>query len=71
MVFDVFHDGTRSTVTEQGRFSKGVPIERLYEQIDDAVRLGPAVCAVASVAFADGTTWAPSHDGAATGTTLR
>lgn len=64
VVFDVLHDGTHTIVTERGRFSKGVPIDRFYDSVDGAETDGPAACRVASVAYADGTTWAPAptHD---------
>jgi len=60
VVFDVFHDGTHTIETEHGHFSKGVPIERLYESVDGAYTDGPAACSVTSVSYADGTTWTPA-----------
>ena len=71
VVFDVLRDRAHSTVTERGRFSKGVPIEHLFDDYSGTGSEGPAVCTVAAVTFADGTTWTPPANGAATDTTLR
>jgi hypothetical protein len=71
VTFDVLRDGTHSTVTERGHFSKGVPIEHFFDEYNGSGSQGPAVCTVAAVTFADGSTWTPPANGAATDTTLR
>ena len=59
VTFDVLRDGTHSTVTERGHFSKGVPIEHFFDEYNGSGSQGPAVCTVAAVTFADGSTWTP------------
>ena len=56
VTFDVTHDGTHATVTDSGRFSKGVAIEHSYDGVAGAYG-SPAVCSVTAVTFADGRRW--------------
>jgi hypothetical protein len=70
VTFDVTHDGAHTVVIDRGRFSKGVPIERLYDAVTGAYGGGSAECAVAAITFADGRRWT-APGGTTTAATLR
>lgn len=55
--FDVVHDGTHTTVTDRGRFTKGVPIEHFFDDYTGAFAGGEASCSVKAITFADGRRW--------------
>jgi hypothetical protein len=57
VAFDVVHDGMRTTVLDRGRFSKGVPIEHIFDDVSGTYGDGGAVCTVTAVTFADGRRW--------------
>ncbi len=57
VAFDVTHDGTHTIVTDRGRFSKGVPIEHLFDDFTGTFGDGPSACSVATITFADGHRW--------------
>jgi hypothetical protein len=58
VTFDVTHAGAHTTVTDRGRFSKGVAIEHwFYDDFADGYSRSPDVCAVAAITFADGRRW--------------
>ena len=57
VTFDVLHDGAHTIVKDRGRFTKGVPIERLFDDLSGTDGSGPNVCTVAAVTFADGRRW--------------
>jgi len=62
--FDVTHNGTHTIVMDRGRFSKGVPIERIFDLDFTAGRAGGKdVCAVVAVTYADGHRWLASDGG--------
>ena len=65
VTFDVLHDGTHTSVTDYGRFTKGVPIEHRFDYFGGGYGDGSAVCTVAAVTFADGTSWSAPRGGAA------
>jgi hypothetical protein len=68
--FDVTHDGARTTIVDRGRFSTGVPIEHLFDDLAGTDGSGNVVCSVRSITYADGHRWvAPAS--AATDTALR
>lgn len=71
VTFDVARDGTHTLVTDRGRFSKGVQIDRLFDGGGDAYSAGAASCSVAAVTFADGRHWNAPGGSAATAATLR
>ncbi|HZX67416.1 MAG TPA: hypothetical protein VFE70_00965 [Candidatus Elarobacter sp.] len=71
VTFDLSHDGAHSTVTDRGRFSKGVPIERLFDGLGSTDGGGVAACAVVSVTFADGHRWTAPAGEAGNSATLR
>jgi len=60
VTFDVVHDGTRTTVIDRGRFSKGAPIEHIFDDVTGTYGDGGAVCTVKAVTFADGRRWTAS-----------
>jgi hypothetical protein len=55
--FDVVHDGTHTTVTDRGRFTKNVPIEHFFDDYTGAFGGGDASCSVKAITFADGRRW--------------
>jgi hypothetical protein len=57
VTFDVTHDGMRGIVTDRGIFSKGVLIEKLYDNFTGMYGIDGAACAVTAVTFADGRRW--------------
>jgi hypothetical protein len=57
VTFNVTHDAENTVVTDRGRFSKGVPIEHLFDAFSGTYDDGPATCAVAAITFADGHRW--------------
>jgi hypothetical protein len=57
VAFDVTHDGTHTIVTDRGRFSRGVPIEHLFDSSMGTYGGGSADCSVASITYADGRRW--------------
>jgi hypothetical protein len=71
VTFDVTHDGAHAIVVDRGRFSKGVPIEHLFDDFTGTYGAGPAACAIAAITFADGRRWSASGGGATTAATLR
>ncbi len=60
VTFDVAHDGVRTTMIDRGRFSKGVPIEHLFDDVSGTYGDGGAICTVTAVTFADGRRWTAS-----------
>jgi hypothetical protein len=66
VAFDVMHDGTHTTVTDRGRFTKGVAIEHLFDDFVGTYGGGDAVCSVAAITYADGRRWSASRTTAAT-----
>ncbi len=63
VTFDVLHDGTHTSVTDHGRFTKGVPIEHRFDYFAGGYGDSP-LCTVAAVVFADGTAWTAAGGGA-------
>jgi len=57
VTFDVAHDGTHTKVIDRGRFSRGVAIDHLFEDVTGPSGSGRAECSVAAVTFADGRRW--------------
>ncbi len=57
VTFDVTHDGEHATVTDRGHFSKGVPIEHIFDDFTGTYGSGPTACAVSAITFADGRRW--------------
>ena len=57
VTFDVTHDGAHTVVTDRGRFSKGVSIDRLFDGLGSSGGDGAASCSVATITFADGRRW--------------
>jgi len=58
--FDVVHDGTHTVITDRGRFSKGVPIEHIFDDFTGTYGGGDAQCSVKTITFADGRRWVAS-----------
>ena len=56
VTFDVMRDGTHTMITDRGRFSRGVTIDRVFDG-GGASALGQTECSVASITFADGHRW--------------
>ncbi len=71
VTFDVMRDGSHTMVTDRGRFSKGVSIERLFDGNTGSYGDGAASCTVAAVTFADGRHWTAPGGPATTAATLR
>jgi hypothetical protein len=67
VTFDVKHGGADTVVTDRGRFSKGIPIEHVF---DDDFGTGydraPDMCSVVAITFADGRRWTAPGIGTAT-----
>lgn len=57
VTFDVTQNGAHSVVTDRGRFSKGVAIERLYDGLGSSSGDAAPSCSVATITFADGRRW--------------
>ena len=57
LTFDIVRDGTHTMVTDRGRFSRGVMIDRVFDG-GGAYGSGRTQCSVASITFADGHKWA-------------
>ncbi len=55
--FVVNYAGASETIDERGTFSPDVAIEKSFAPSADLFGNGAANCSVASVTFADGTTW--------------
>ena len=56
VTFDVVRDGTHTMLTDRGRFSRGVTIDRIFDG-GGARGDGRTECSVASITFADGHRW--------------
>jgi hypothetical protein len=61
VTFNVQHAGQQSRIVDSGRFSKGAAIERTFNDFSGTYGPGPTKCTVASVTYADGTTWTPDR----------
>lgn len=71
VTFDVTRDGAHTVVTDRGRFSKGVSIDRLFDGLGSSGSDAGTSCSVATITFADGRRWiAPSRE-TKTAATLR
>jgi hypothetical protein len=57
VTFDIAHDGTHTKVIDRGRFSRGVAIDHLFDDVTAPNGSGRAQCSVAAVTFADGRRW--------------
>ena len=57
VTFNVTHDAENTVVNDRGSFSKGVPIEHLFDAFSGTYDDGPATCAVAAITFAAGHRW--------------
>ena len=57
VTFDVTQDGAHAVLTDRGRFSKGVAIERIFDGLATREGDGATSCSVASITFADGRRW--------------
>lgn len=55
--FVVRFGGASETIVDRGTFSQNVAIEQSFDPSVDIFGNGAADCSVASVTFADGTTW--------------
>jgi hypothetical protein len=67
VTFDVKHGGDHTVVMDRGRFSKGVAIQRVFD--DDFGRgysRAADECAVVGVTFADGRHWTAPRGGTTT-----
>jgi hypothetical protein len=71
VTFDVTHDGAHTVLTDRGRFSKGVPIERFFDGLGSTDGSGVAACTVATITFADGRRWTAPAGETKTAATLR
>jgi hypothetical protein len=59
VTFNVQHAGQQSRIVDSGRFSKNAAIERVFNDFSGTYGAGPTTCTVASVTYADGSTWTP------------
>jgi hypothetical protein len=67
VTFDVKHGGADTVVMDRGRFSKGVPIEHIFDD-DFGTGYDRATdsCSVVAITFADGRRWTAPGSGTAT-----
>ena len=72
VTFDVKHGGEDTVVMDRGHFSKGVPIERSFDDDfgDSYTRAGDS-CSVVAITFADGSRWTAPGSGMATAAMAR
>jgi hypothetical protein len=66
VTFDVTHDGMHGIVTDRGIFSKGVLIEKVFDNFTGMYGTDWAACAVTAVTFADGRRWTAPGGGTTT-----
>ncbi len=61
VTFNVQHAGQQSRIVDNGRFSKDIPIEHVFDDFNGTYGAGPTTCTVAAVTYADGSTWTPDR----------